>query len=53
MGAWSFVKPRFENMCGQNLIYSGRAEGATTAVGVSSWHKQEAENVIQEPFRVK
>jgi probable 2-oxoglutarate dehydrogenase E1 component DHKTD1 len=26
MGAWSFIKPRFENMCGNRIKYSGRAE---------------------------
>lgn len=26
MGAWSFVKPRFENMCGQHIKYAGRSE---------------------------
>lgn len=53
MGAWSFVQPRFDNMCGHKLTYCGRKEGATTAVGVSSWHKKEAEEAILEPFRIK
>lgn len=26
MGAWSFVQPRFENMCGRRIKYSGRYE---------------------------
>jgi probable 2-oxoglutarate dehydrogenase E1 component DHKTD1 len=26
MGAWTFVKPRFENMCGHHINYAGRSE---------------------------
>lgn len=52
MGAWTFIKPRFENMCGQKIIYSGRSEAATTATGVSNWHKLEAEDIVENPFRV-
>lgn len=26
MGAWSFVQPRFENMCGRRIKYCGRSE---------------------------
>lgn len=51
MGAWSFIRPRFENMCGRKISYSGRSEGATVAVGVSSWHKVEAEHVIVDAFK--
>lgn len=51
MGAWSFIKQRFENMCGRKIVYCGRAEGATTAVGVSSWHKIEADNVLFDTFK--
>ncbi|XP_065076588.1 probable 2-oxoglutarate dehydrogenase E1 component DHKTD1 homolog, mitochondrial [Ochlerotatus camptorhynchus] len=51
MGAWSFVQPRFENMCGKRITYRGRYEGATVAVGVSSWHAKEAEQVIKAAFQ--
>ncbi|XP_053694938.1 probable 2-oxoglutarate dehydrogenase E1 component DHKTD1 homolog, mitochondrial [Sabethes cyaneus] len=50
MGAWSFVHPRFENMCGKKIAYRGRYEGATVAVGVSTWHAKEAEEVIKSAF---
>lgn len=50
MGAWSFVKPRFDNMCGKRIKYSGRYEAATPAVGVSSWHQKEVQFVVQDPF---
>lgn len=51
MGAWSFIQPRFENMCGRRIKYRGRYEGATIAVGVSSWHAKEAEQVIKAAFQ--
>lgn len=25
MGAWSFIRPRFENMCGRKISYRGRS----------------------------
>lgn len=50
MGAWSFIRPRFENMCARKISYSGRNEGATVAVGVASWHKIEAEQIVSDAF---
>ncbi|CAH0399251.1 unnamed protein product [Chilo suppressalis] len=50
MGAWSFVKPRFENLLGKKLLYSGRAESAAPAVGAGVLHRAEAEHVIKEPL---
>uniref|UniRef100_A0A182JSU8 Transketolase-like pyrimidine-binding domain-containing protein n=1 Tax=Anopheles christyi TaxID=43041 RepID=A0A182JSU8_9DIPT len=47
MGAWTFVQPRFENMCERRIQYRGRPEAATVAVGVSQWHVREAEDVIK------
>ncbi|KAG4071158.1 hypothetical protein HA402_001148 [Bradysia odoriphaga] len=52
MGAWTFVKPRFENMCGRKIKYYGRSEGGTPAVGVSLWHKAEAADVVRSPFTI-
>lgn len=51
MGAWTFIKPRFENMCGHKISYCGRPEAPTVAVGVSSWHKKEAEDVVINTFK--
>ncbi|XP_058126995.1 probable 2-oxoglutarate dehydrogenase E1 component DHKTD1 homolog, mitochondrial [Anopheles ziemanni] len=51
MGAWTFVQPRFENMCERRIQYRGRAEGATVAVGVSKWHTQQLEDVIKTTFQ--
>lgn len=51
MGAWTFIRPRFENLLGRKIKYCGRTEAATPAVGVSSWHVKEAVNVITAPFK--
>lgn len=53
MGAWSFVKPRFENLCGRRLQFSGRESLPVPAVGVGRVHQQEAEEVIKKPFAIK
>ncbi|VVC91477.1 unnamed protein product [Leptidea sinapis] len=50
MGAWTFVKPRFENMLGRKLIYSGRSEAATPAVGAAVLHRAEVEHIIRDPL---
>lgn len=50
MGAWWFVKPRFENMCGRRIGYSGRSAGATVATGIAVNHKNEIERILSEPF---
>uniref|UniRef100_W8AY39 Putative 2-oxoglutarate dehydrogenase E1 component DHKTD1, mitochondrial n=1 Tax=Ceratitis capitata TaxID=7213 RepID=W8AY39_CERCA len=46
MGAWSFVRPRFECLIGKELNYVGRAEAATTATGIGKVHKREVEEII-------
>uniref|UniRef100_A0A1L8E1X1 Putative 2-oxoglutarate dehydrogenase e1 subunit n=1 Tax=Nyssomyia neivai TaxID=330878 RepID=A0A1L8E1X1_9DIPT len=53
MGAWSFVKPRFENLLARKIKYSGRYIAATPAVGVGTWHQQEAQYVVTDPFDAK
>ncbi|CAK1579593.1 unnamed protein product [Parnassius mnemosyne] len=50
MGAWTFVKPRFENLLGRRLTYAGRAEAATPAVGAATLHRAEVEHVLREPL---
>ncbi|CAH0552068.1 unnamed protein product [Brassicogethes aeneus] len=50
MGAWSFVKPRFENMIGKKIKYCGRKTSAAPAVGVGKIHRQEAEDIVTKPF---
>ncbi|XP_014469454.1 PREDICTED: probable 2-oxoglutarate dehydrogenase E1 component DHKTD1 homolog, mitochondrial isoform X2 [Dinoponera quadriceps] len=53
MGAWSFVKPRFENLCGRQLKYCGRETMAAPAVGDGQMHQQEAKEVVVKPFAMK
>ncbi|KOB72870.1 2-oxoglutarate dehydrogenase [Operophtera brumata] len=50
MGAWSFIKPRFENLLGRKLVYAGRGEAATPAVGASTLHRKEVEHILREPL---
>ncbi|XP_037952832.1 probable 2-oxoglutarate dehydrogenase E1 component DHKTD1 homolog, mitochondrial [Teleopsis dalmanni] len=52
MGAWSFVRPRFEYLIGKQLVYCGRNEAPTSATGVGEVHKREAEEVISGPFKI-
>ncbi|TMW39675.1 hypothetical protein DOY81_015245, partial [Sarcophaga bullata] len=52
MGAWSFVKPRFENLVGKQLLYCGRAEAPTSATGIGKVHKREVEQIVQQPFKL-
>ncbi|XP_035740721.1 probable 2-oxoglutarate dehydrogenase E1 component DHKTD1 homolog, mitochondrial isoform X1 [Vespa mandarinia] len=53
MGAWNFVKTRFENLCGRQLKYCGRPPMAAPAVGDGKLHQQEVEEVIRKPFLIK
>ncbi|XP_028168209.1 probable 2-oxoglutarate dehydrogenase E1 component DHKTD1 homolog, mitochondrial [Ostrinia furnacalis] len=50
MGAWTFVKPRFENLLGRKLQYAGRSEAPTPAVGASVLHRKEVEHILREPL---
>uniref|UniRef100_A0A6M2DDZ7 Putative 2-oxoglutarate dehydrogenase e1 subunit n=1 Tax=Xenopsylla cheopis TaxID=163159 RepID=A0A6M2DDZ7_XENCH len=53
MGAWTFVQPRFENLAGIKIKYTGRDVGATPAIGVGKWHQEEAKAVVMNPFDFK
>ncbi|XP_018378530.1 PREDICTED: probable 2-oxoglutarate dehydrogenase E1 component DHKTD1, mitochondrial isoform X2 [Trachymyrmex cornetzi] len=53
MGAWSFIKSRFENLCGRQLRYCGRESMASPAVGDGQMHQREANEVIIKPFTLK
>ena len=51
-GAWTFVKPRFENLLGiRNLSYSGRGPLCQPAVGVGSVHQQEISQLFRDTFK--
>jgi len=49
-GAWTFVEPRFRQVAGVNLRYSGRPPLAAPAVGVPAWHKIEAAKLLKDVF---
>ncbi|CAB3396919.1 unnamed protein product [Caenorhabditis bovis] len=49
-GAWTFVRPRFENALGVRLKYAGRRELAWTATAIGEHHAKEAEEVINQTF---
>ncbi|PSN50780.1 putative 2-oxoglutarate dehydrogenase E1 component DHKTD1 [Blattella germanica] len=53
MGAWTYMKPRFENLIGRKLKYVGRGPLATPAVGIGQIHQKQAEEVITQPFSVR
>jgi len=52
-GAWSYVRPRIEEVLGgmgrqARVRYAGRKEGATVAVAVGEWHKREVEEIVRD-----
>lgn len=49
MGAWSFVSPRFENILGVKLSYTGR-ECHNTIAGTGAIHAKEVQQVLSTPF---
>jgi len=57
-GAWPFVQPRIEGVIrdlgigGGRAIYAGRRSGATVAVAVGAWHKNEVEEIARLPLEV-
>jgi probable 2-oxoglutarate dehydrogenase E1 component DHKTD1 len=53
MGAWNYVRPRFENLIGRRLKYAGRGPLATPAVGIGQMHQKEAELVTIQPFTIR
>ncbi|KAK5647733.1 hypothetical protein RI129_002625 [Pyrocoelia pectoralis] len=52
MGAWSFLKPRFEHLIGKNLNYCGRDTLPTPAVGVGKWHQEQVKHITTKPFEM-
>lgn len=53
MGAWNFLRHRLrENLSdGQELLYSGRPDGASPAVGSASISNKQQEELIKQAFR--
>ncbi|CAG9863171.1 unnamed protein product [Phyllotreta striolata] len=53
MGAWSFIKPRFENLLKKQIHYSGRDTLGTPAVGIAKLHQKQAIDVVTKPFLIQ
>jgi len=52
MGAWSFMRPRLEDLLGRPVSYAGRAAAASPATGSSAVHKREQETLVKAAFTV-
>ncbi|XP_060528798.1 probable 2-oxoglutarate dehydrogenase E1 component DHKTD1 homolog, mitochondrial [Cylas formicarius] len=52
MGAWSFVKRRFENLIGKPIKFCGRPASATPAVGFAQVHLEQANDILTKPFQM-
>lgn len=50
MGAWSFIEPRLRRLLGKEIIYAGRDEGASPAVGALALHKIEQKQLVEQAF---
>jgi len=50
MGAWSFIEPRLRALLGSEIVFAGRGEGASPAVGAVSIHKIEQKQLIEDAF---
>jgi len=48
MGAWQFIRPRLENICGKPLKYIGRVAAASPASGFPSIYKQKQAAITDE-----
>jgi 2-oxoglutarate dehydrogenase E1 component len=46
MGAWQFIRPRIEAVCGQPLAYIGRPEAAVPASGFPHVYRREQAEII-------
>lgn len=54
MGAWSFMSQRvFEVIsCQKKILYAGRAEGASPAVGSAKISAQQQKDLVEEAFKI-
>ncbi len=50
MGSWSFIEPRLRALLGTDIVYAGRGEGASPAVGAMSIHKIEQKQLVDDAF---
>ena len=50
MGAWTFIWSRLGALLKTHLVYAGRGEAASTAVGALALHKREQRQLIEDAF---
>ncbi|XP_054163918.1 2-oxoadipate dehydrogenase complex component E1-like [Oppia nitens] len=51
MGAWSYVRPRFDDILNCKLRYVGRPSLCAPAVGIGELHKKEITDIIDNIFK--
>ncbi len=52
MGAWTFIRPRLENVLNTALHYAGRPAQASPATGFSNIHKKEQASILEQALTV-
>ena len=50
MGAWTFIEPRLRALFKRDLLYAGRDESASPAVGALALHKREQARLVKDAF---
>ncbi|XP_053207150.1 2-oxoadipate dehydrogenase complex component E1-like [Panonychus citri] len=50
MGAWTYIKPRFENNLGIKIKYAGRDVSSVPAVGIGAIYKQQSKSIVDQTF---
>jgi len=50
MGAWHSIGPKLSALIGRTVVYAGRGESASTAVGALAVHKLEQRTLVEEAF---
>jgi 2-oxoglutarate dehydrogenase E1 component len=52
MGAWTFIEPRLRALFKRDVLYAGRDESASPAVGALVLHKREQARLVKDAFSV-
>jgi len=52
MGAWTFIRPRLEELLGARICYAGRDTASSPAAGSKAMHYREQKNLLQQAFSI-
>ncbi len=52
MGAWSYIFPRLERVCGAKIRYAGRDTASSPAAGSKAMHYREQKQLIVDAFTI-